>query len=374
MTLTAAARRAHARRRQGLWILFLLAPALLVMTLFVAWPLLSALRYAFFSFKGVAPDSFVGLRNFADVLIEEPFASWTWRALRHNIIVFAALMVVQNGLAYLIAFALLKGLPGHRIHQVIVFLPVVLSAVIVGFLWKLFLHPLFGMVNAALALVGLPGRPWLGDESTALGSLIFTNAWHWVGFPALIFLAGMQRIQKETLEAARIDGATDRVLLTRIIWPLVAPATTIIFTLAKPALVTLSLLAADGSTQAQPFSGQLPSGPQQVTWDGNGPAGRLPDGTYVAQITADDGSGAIVQQAQVVVDSVAPALALVSGPQLRFSLTESAAVTVIVDGKQTTQVAGPGEFQLPLPAVPPTQVSAVAVDAAGNSSSTISWP
>ncbi len=231
MTLTAAARRAHARRRQGLWILFLLAPALLVMTLFVAWPLLSALRYAFFSFKGVAPDSFVGLRNFADVLIEEPFASWTWRALRHNIIVFAALMVVQNGLAYLIAFALLKGLPGHRIHQVIVFLPVVLSAVIVGFLWKLFLHPLFGMVNAALALVGLPGRPWLGDESTALGSLIFTNAWHWVGFPALIFLAGMQRIQKETLEAARIDGATDRVLLTRIIWPLVAPATTIIFTL-----------------------------------------------------------------------------------------------------------------------------------------------
>ena len=63
-----------------------------------------------------------------------------------------------------------------------------------------------------------------------------------------------------------------------------------------------------------------------------------------------------------------------SGPQLRFSLTESAAVTVIVDGKQTTQVAGPGEFQLPLPAVPPTQVSAVAVDAAGNSSSTISWP
>ena len=61
--------------------------------------------------------------------------------------------------------------------------------------------------------------------------VIFTNAWHWVGFPALIFLAGMQRIQRETLEAARIDGANDRVLLTRIIWPLVAPATTIIFTL-----------------------------------------------------------------------------------------------------------------------------------------------
>ncbi len=219
------------RARLNLWILFLLAPALAIMATFVAWPLLSALRYAFYSFNGVAPGAFVGLANFSDVLFAEPFAGWTWRALKNNIIVFASLMVVQNGLAYLIAFALLKGLPGHRVHQVIVFLPVVLSAVIVGFLWKLFLHPLFGLVNAALALVGLPGRPWLGDESTALGSLIFTNAWHWIGFPALIFLAGMQRIQKETLEAARIDGANDRVLLTKIIWPLVAPATTIIFTL-----------------------------------------------------------------------------------------------------------------------------------------------
>ncbi len=229
--MIAVAGRARSRARLGLWILFLLAPALAIMSLFVAWPLLSALRYAFYSFKGLAPDAFVGLANFHDVLFTEPFASWTWRALKHNVIVFLSLMVVQNGLAYLIAFALLKALPGHRVHQVIVFLPVVLSAVIVGFLWKLFLHPMFGMVNAALALVGLPGRPWLGDEATALGSLIFTNAWHWVGFPALIFLAGMQRIQRETLEAARIDGANDRVLLTRIIWPLVAPATTIIFTL-----------------------------------------------------------------------------------------------------------------------------------------------
>jgi raffinose/stachyose/melibiose transport system permease protein len=190
--------------------------------------MVSAFLYAFQSFKGLTPDGFIGLRNFVDVLAEKPFSDWTYRAFGHNVIVFATLMVTQNGLAYLIAFALLKALPGHRIHQVIVFLPVVLSAVIVGFLWKLFLHPLFGLVNAALALVGIPPHPWLGEASTALGSIIFTNAWHWVGFPALIFLAGMQRITKETLEAARIDGASDTVLMTRIIWPLVAPSTTIV--------------------------------------------------------------------------------------------------------------------------------------------------
>ena len=220
-----------ARYRRGLWIGFLLAPGLVVMTLFVAAPLVSSLRYAFYSFHGLAPADFIGLRNFTEVLTEAPFADWTWRALRHNVVVFVVLMVVQNGLAYLIGFALLKSLPGHRIHQVVVFLPVVLSAVIVGFLWKLFLHPLFGLVNAALALLGVQGLPWLGDENTALGAIIFTNTWHWMGFPALIFLAGMQRISKETLEAARIDGAGDWVLMTQVIWPLVAPATTVVFIL-----------------------------------------------------------------------------------------------------------------------------------------------
>lgn len=218
-------------RRRHLWIGFLLAPALLTMAVFVVWPLLGALRFSFYDFDGLRPSGFAGLRNFVDVLARPPFAATTFAALGHNAIVFVALMIGQNGLALLIAFVLLKGMPGHRVHQVIVFLPVVLSAVVVGFLWKLFLHPLFGVVNAVLLLVGIDGPPWLGDEQTALGSLIFVNAWHVLGFPTLIFLAGMQRIPLEVMEAARLDGATDGVLLRRIVWPLVAPSVTIVFTL-----------------------------------------------------------------------------------------------------------------------------------------------
>ena len=214
--------------KRFLWIAFLLAPGLLVMGLFVAIPLLSAFRFAFYSFHGLAPADFIGLRNFTEVLTEEPFAGWTWRALRHNVVVFVALMVIQNGLAYLIGFALLKALPGHRVHQVIVFLPVVLSAVIVGFLWKLFLHPLFGLVNQLLGLVGIGAIPWLGNENTALGSILFANIWHWLGFPTLVLLAGMQRISKDVLEAARLDGAGDYALMTKIVWPLIAPSVTIV--------------------------------------------------------------------------------------------------------------------------------------------------
>ena len=163
------------RWRRALWIAFLLAPALLVMSVFVLWPLLSAFRLAFYEFDGLRPSRFVGLENFRQVLLVPPFSDATFQAFRHNAIVFAALMVVENGLALAIAFALLKALPCHRVHQVIVFLPVVLSAVIVGFLWKLFLHPLFVLVNQALALVGLHGQAWLGLESTALGSIVAAN-------------------------------------------------------------------------------------------------------------------------------------------------------------------------------------------------------
>ncbi len=188
---------------------------------------------AFRGFNGAAPGPFVGFSNFAAVLLDPAFAPTTYTALLHNVIVFLALMVVQNGLACLIAFFLLKALPGHRVHQVIVFLPVVLSAVIVGFLWKLFLNPLFGLVNVGLQTIGLGAlaQPWLGNAGTALPSLILVNAWHWLGFPTLIFLAGMQRIPREVIEAARLDGAGDATLLKRVIWPLVAPATTIVFIL-----------------------------------------------------------------------------------------------------------------------------------------------
>ena len=216
--------------RRGLWIAALLAPALIITLAFVVAPIVQALLYSLYSWNGLARGAFSGFENFRLVLFQEPFAAWTRAAFAHNAIVFVSLMALQNGLAFLIAFALLKGLPGHRFHQVAMFLPVMLSSVIIGAMWKLFLNPIFGIVNQALIAVGLVSwaQPWLGQSSTALGSLVLVNTWHWLGFPALVFLAAMQRIPTEIIEAARLDGATDRQLMTRIVWPLIAPAVTII--------------------------------------------------------------------------------------------------------------------------------------------------
>ncbi len=205
-------------------------PGALIMLLFVAVPIAAAFAGAFRAFNGATPAGWVGFDNFRDMLFVQPFAGTTLRALTHNVAVFVALMVVQNGTAFFVAYGLLLALPGQRMHKVNVLLQVLLSAVVVGFLWKLLLHPLFGFVNTALRGAGLDALAlsWLGEPETALPSLVLANTWHFLGFPALVFLAGMQRVPAEVLEAARLDGARNWTLLRRVIWPLIAPSATIV--------------------------------------------------------------------------------------------------------------------------------------------------
>lgn len=224
---------ASAGYRRAAWIAFLIVPPLAVVVLFIIWPIIAALSAAFYHWDGLARGAFTGLGNFRDVLFVFPFAETTWRAFGHNVFVFVVLLFVQNGGGFFLAWFLYKKPFGHRFHRVAVFLPVILSTVIVGFLWKLFLNPNFGLVNQTLGFVGLGSlaRPWLGLGSTALISLILVSAWHFVGFPTLIYLAGMQRIPPEIIESARLDGAGEWQMIGRIVWPLVAPSTTVTFTL-----------------------------------------------------------------------------------------------------------------------------------------------
>jgi raffinose/stachyose/melibiose transport system permease protein len=218
---------------RGLWIGFLLIPPLAVMALFVVYPILSALAYAFYDWNGLRREGFIGLENFRAILFDPPYAATTWNAFKHNVIVFFSLMVVQNGVGFLLAYALWRELPGARFHRIAVFLPVVISTVIIGYLWKLFFHPLFGVVNQLLRGIGLDAlaQPWLGQSETALPALIFVNAWAWVGFPTLVFLAGLQRIPSEVLDAARMETDRELVLVRKVIWPLIAPSTTVVFIL-----------------------------------------------------------------------------------------------------------------------------------------------
>ena len=212
------------------WLVFFLGPGIVLFAAFITYPILSALAFSLYAWEGIGRRGFVGLANFARLFATFPYAGLLVNAFWHNVLVFIATMLLQNVTALGLAVLLARGPWGARGYRVVFFLPVMLSLVIVGFLWALFLNPVFGLVNKVLTLLhaGALARPWLGDASTALLTLIVVNAWRWLGFPTIVFLAGINAVPEEYVEAARIDGAGEWAVLRRIIFPLLAPAVTII--------------------------------------------------------------------------------------------------------------------------------------------------
>jgi raffinose/stachyose/melibiose transport system permease protein len=218
------------RTNQALWVIGFLTPALLLFSVVVAYPILSAMAYSLFRWDGIVRGGFAGLANFHRLLTQYPYKVRMLTAFWHNVWTFVLTMVIQNGFGLLFAMLLAGRTWGARAYRAIFFMPVTLSLVIVGFLWQLFLNPVWGIVNKSLALIGLGAlaRPWLGDTHTALVTIILVNAWRWVGFPTIVFLAGIQAIPDEYLEAARLDGATGTAIFWRVILPLLASQVNII--------------------------------------------------------------------------------------------------------------------------------------------------
>ena len=217
------------KREQRKFRWLLLSPGLLIIVIFTSVPALTTLSYAFFHWKGFVRGSFAGFENF-ERLFAFPFRDQLLMALRHNVLVFIAIMILQTSLGLLIAYALYTLSRGQRFFRTVTFLPVIFSLVIVGYMWQVMLDPYYGPINMILGDVGQPSwaKAWLGDTATALPTLVFINLWRWVGFPAIIFLAGLNAISSDYIEAARIDGASEGTIFRKILFPLLAPSMTII--------------------------------------------------------------------------------------------------------------------------------------------------
>ena len=217
------------KRDQRKYITLFLAPALAIILIFTTVPALTTLSYAFFKWEGFQREGYAGLANFQR-LFEYPFKDQFLMALRHNTLVFIAIMILQTSFGLLIAYALFRMKRGQRFFRTVTFLPVIFSLVVVGYMWQVLLDPYYGPINMILTDLGFQSlaKPWLGSTSTALPTLIFINLWRWVGFPAIVFLAGLNAINQEYLEAARIDGASEGQIFRRIMFPLLAPSLTIL--------------------------------------------------------------------------------------------------------------------------------------------------
>lgn len=186
------------------------APALALFGVFLLYPLFTVVSYSFFEWTGTMRGEFVGFGNFARLFTDLPFRDEMPNAFLHNALFFVGTMVIQNTLGLFLALQLFRRERVRRLLQTLYTLPYLVSPLVVGYLWSLMLSPNFGIVNAVLRGIGLDSLAvsWLGDPTYALPVVILISGWQWVGFPVLLYGAGLASQPRELIQAAATDGAS----------------------------------------------------------------------------------------------------------------------------------------------------------------------
>jgi multiple sugar transport system permease protein len=190
-------------RRQALWCYAFIAPAVLGLLLFSLGPMIASLWLSLTSYDLLSPPVWVGGQNYQDLVADPIFRKSLGVTLIYGVVSVPATMI----LALMLAILLNTKLPALKFFRSAYYLPSVISGVAVAMLWKWMFNGEYGLINAALARIGIDGPSWLTDEHWALRALIFMSLWGFGG-TMLIYLAGLQGVPKELYEAARVDGAS----------------------------------------------------------------------------------------------------------------------------------------------------------------------
>ena len=210
-------------RKQQLQYLSLVLPGMIIFTIGLIVPMFLSFYYSLTSWNGMTVEKpFIGFENYVK-LASDPYAisAW-WFTIRFTI----WNTIIQNVAAIFMAVALDSGIKGQKLMRTIFFVPCLISAVVVGFVWL----KLYGNVLPALfKLMGLKqsAAMLLGKEETVLAGLLIANNWQWIGYWMLIYLAALQSIPTDLYEAAKVDGANAVRQFINITLPMLAPALTI---------------------------------------------------------------------------------------------------------------------------------------------------
>lgn len=219
------------QRQTLFWRVVLLALPLLVFGTLVVWPLLSSFYYSFTNWNGFDPNTrFVGLDNFARIASDPLFLN----AARNTVIWMVAAIVLPTGLGLGLALLIDSRVPGGSVFKAIFYLPICLSAVVVGQIWVWIYQPDWGLLNMAIGAVSgsAPAIAWLAEPGSALYAVIAAWSWQQTGLAMVIFLAGLTAIPSELLEASQLDGATRWQRLRLVVLPLLTPATVVVVALS----------------------------------------------------------------------------------------------------------------------------------------------
>ena len=215
-------------------ILVFLFPACFIYTVFMIYPLFDTIRISLYTQNIMGENidntgsvrTFIGLRNYYDLLFNDTWSWHFWNALKNNTYFFLLHISVQTPVGLLIAaFLSSRELKFKNTYRTLIFLPAMMSIVIVGYLFNLILSPLWGIPKTILGTVGLEDlvQPWLGLKGPALITISLISIWQFVGIPMMLFYAALLNIPDEILDAAKIDGSTATSTFWRIKFPLILP-------------------------------------------------------------------------------------------------------------------------------------------------------
>lgn len=216
-------RRVYRGQAASVWWFILPAAALYIFVVVV--PSIRGGAFAFTDWDGISLDAeFVGFAQFARIF-NDPYGII---AVRNTIVIAISVMVIQNLLGLLIALGVNSHIKSKTVLRVLFFAPVVITSIAVSFLWQNLFAPAGG-INTMLSAIGLGDftQSWLGDPTVAIVSIIIVVVWQNVGYSMVIFLAGLQGVPEEVLEAASIDGAGPIRRFWSVVRPMLAPAITI---------------------------------------------------------------------------------------------------------------------------------------------------
>lgn len=210
----------------------LLAPALIIYAVFALYPMVDVVGLSFHKWNGLdANKEFVGVANYADIFTKDPVF---WGAFRNTVIWTLMSVVFPPIIGLLLALGLNQPIFGRNTLRAIYYLPVIIAPIAVATMWRWMYDPFFGLFGQVLTSMGLQSwiQDWLGNRDIALYSAFVAHLWQSVGFSMVLFLAGLQSVDKTLVEAARIDGAGRWNVFRFVTLPAITTTITIVLVLS----------------------------------------------------------------------------------------------------------------------------------------------
>lgn len=200
----------------------MVAPAVVLLSIFIIWPIFTAMQYSTTSASGYGDMDPVGLENFVRAFEDQRL----YEAFGRNIIYALYVVLASVTLGFVVSYMLFIRVKGWRALQLLLLVPFIMPVVVNALLWKFMLEPENGLVNSALRNLGADALagPWLTSESTALATVSFVTTWGTIPFAMLLIFGAMLTIPDEVIEAAELDGAGHFTRMFKVVLPIIWPA------------------------------------------------------------------------------------------------------------------------------------------------------